>query len=480
MTDDSLKTQQKRQVKKADRKSALKSPAIIAKIPLPYLGGGVAAIVMVIFVVIKAAITPFPGELVAQQSSSSEQQQPVLPEQSVLSQQDQQANPSASAPAQPLVPVYNGPQADVIASADAALPSIAPYDFPATELGRRVQMDLAAFEEQTTLHETPDIGSDTALGYGVRLPKDWVAVGQNAATRGQGVVDILANFVSPPIAGLRQSLMIEVQKVPFMMDIRDFVAMRAKTDLITYQSISFYGKNRGEVLYVVPENNLSYVVRSVSIMSGDRVVTASYRVPADQYDANQDIQTWAITRFYVMNANDNLAEETKPGDFLDLATFQYPASWRLQKLDVQTIERMRISITNTPADMPVGDSGVLKGQIDVVTFVRDAQNSEARMIDMMNTLVAGQGVHLGEPIGRFDIVSQKGLEPVFARVYPLIDQNGSVHPYQYWLVQFKGPKRFFMVGLFTPIRAQSFSEWVQNYGAFKTVVGSVQEGAGQE
>lgn len=457
-------------------------PSFLAKIPLPYLGGGVVAVGMILFMIIQAMMTPLPIQ--------SQSPEPAV-QQDVVEQSESQPQPQpipSTVPAEtgeqkvtvPITPTYSGPQGGVIAASGTQLPLITPYNSPPAELGRRVRMDLAAFESRTTLYETSDNGSGTALGYGVRLPSDWVKISDQEGGRGQGISDILGQFISPPVDGLRQYFMIEVEKVPFAMDIRSFMDVRSKTDLIVYQSISFYGKNRAEVLYVLTENNVSYVVRSVSIMSGDQVITASYRVPADQYEANEDMQTWVVTRFYALNVNNDPPEETKPADFLDLATFQYPVSWQLQKMDVQTMERMRISIANTSRDMSLDDKSVLKGQIDVVTFVRDSQNSEARMIDMMNGLVAGQGVHLGEPIGRFDVELFKGLDPVFARVYPLIDQNGVVHPYQYWLVQTKGPKRFFMVGLFTATRDQSYMEFAQNFGAFKTVLSSLQEGTGQE
>lgn len=493
MTDDSLNTPseppQKRPVKKTGKgasvkktgsKSALKLPPFLAKIPLPYLGGGAAAIVMVMFVVIKAAMTPLPGEIQPQPAVPQQQEQPQPDATAPTTQQPTAAPTGQSVPVtqtapESTVPVYGGPTELTAPGGESGLPLISPYGQTYAELGRRVRMDLAGFEAATTLYEIPDIGSDTGLGYGMRLPKEWVSVGQGPIGVGTGVSDILASYVSPPVAGNRQSFKVEVQKIPFAMQIRDFMALRAKSDLITYQAMSVYGTNRAEALYVVTESNVSYMVRMVAILSGDRVLTADYRVPVDQYDAEQDLQTWAITRFYVVEGNDIGAEETKSADFLDLGSFQYPASWRVQATDIQTLERMRISVANLPSSDNMGTEEVLKGQIDVMLFARDQANSEARMIDTMNGLVSAQGVHLGEPIGWFEAKIPLKMEKIFARVYPLIDKNGTEQTYQYWLLEIKGLKQFFMVGLFSPTRDQDLTLWTQNYAAFRTVIETIKE-----
>lgn len=478
---------------KGGKASAKKAPvdwvALAKKIPLPYLGGGIAALVMIVFV-INAAMTPLPGEMGTAQTAAppSAQEQVATPPVAAdatnpTPDSEQAVSPLAKEAEAPAgaIPAYVGPRPDaVIVPVEAGLPLMETLAGNIKPLGRDVKLAKPEFEAVTKLYESDDLDGDPFLAYRVRLPGDWSYVGPSKLKELQlnnRLSGVFAYYVSPPILELRSSFRVKAQRMAHIMGIRDWAYHYGLGNRYTFQGMSIYGDDRAEVTYVVTEMDVSYVVRAAIVVSGPRVVIAEYYVPMQKYEEEKDNQTWTITSFYLKKRDLSAAEPNKTLYFFDIASVNYPETWAVQNPNIVSVDQMNASVVNARQHRRADEPSLLQGRVDVFLFANNADYNERLALDEINTQFAAQNLKLGRRIGRFEPnANEHNLQGLRFTAYAIDHQDQVYQDYQYWVAILQGKNYYFYICMLTPPSASNLYEWSRNLGAFEYMIKTMKEG----
>ncbi len=457
---------------------------ITQKIPLPYLGGGIAALVMVLYVVLQAVMVPSPS--IIQEPVQTEQPTPAVPVAETVPASASAPTPAGTPAAPPsssassLIPSYTG-ATEMVPDAPVSndLPLIPRIADDLKQLGRDVKMTKAEFEAASTQYDTEDLDGDPFLAYRVRVPSTWTFMGPRELKDMQlnnRLMGIMALYLSPADLEMRSSLRLKAQNMAHMMSARDWAFHYALGNRYTLQSLSTYGDDRAEAIYIVTEMDISYVVRMAVVISGPRVVVAEYFVPMQKYEAEKDLQTWGITSFYLKKKDKTPSEPTKALYFFDIASAYYPESWIEQKPNVVSIDQMNASIVNM-RETKNNQPGVLRGRVDVYLFAVNSDYTEIDAIGKINQQFESQNVRVGNKLGRFNPTQNlNGLEVVSNTVYQLSNPENTYQDYQYWITVLKGKNYYFYICLLTPPRSSDMYNWSRNLGAFENIAKTMKEG----
>jgi hypothetical protein len=452
----------------AKGKGGMPNPVLvkIMKLPKPVLGGAIAGIVLVIFLAMNMGGT----------HKSAPVQQAAAPAAESAPQTDaeKQALDATNIP-------YVGPvENSNLTAVDDTIPMINRIGDDVLPLKREVLASREDYFARSDEFQTEDMEGDKFLAYRVRLPKGWLRVTQSDIKEQQlnnrlmGVIDY---FVSPPEMDMRSSFRIKAQRMAHMMSARDWVLQYAFANRYTLQGMSTYGDDRAETMYVVNEADISYNVRVAVVVNGPRVVISEYFVPMQLFEKSRDDQTWAVTTFTLKYKDAAPSENTKSLMFFDLATMDYPASWELQRTNIQSIDLMNASIVNVQKEVK-NIKTLLQGRIDVLLMATGEDFTMDRVMEKLNDIVKVDKLLINEKVGRFEITkNNSGLEPIKSDVYRINNVENSYQDYQYWVAVYKGKNYYFIVALLNPPRSYNPYIWSRNLGGFEYIMKTMHEGA---
>ena len=345
---------------------------------------------------------------------------------------------------------------------------------------RDVKMSQSAFDSASDLYQGKNLLGDQFLSYSLRLPKGWKKVSDEdlkGLQLSNKLPGVLAYYLGPSNMDRRSGFQVKAQKLDHMISARDWLIQYAIASKFTLQGLSAYGEDRAEGLYVYNEPDISYVVRVVVILNGPRVVIGEYLVPFDMFEKERDFQIWSTVSFFLDYLDKMPKEASKRFNFLDIGSFDYPASWDLQKGDLFSIDQMRVSIVNLQVQK-IGVSSILNGRVDVYMFSGgEGYDQEKAFADLQNKLKEADHLVLGEEISELPpMVNDSGLKFLLTKRYAINDETHSYRDYQYWVTALKGENYYIFVCLVNPPRALGFYNWARNINAYSYVVKTVKEG----
>lgn len=320
---------------------------------------------------------------------------------------------------------------------------------------------------------------DRYLAFHVRLPKNWIRSGgkaeENAVTSetsgiklSRRILGRVIKYYSVPSSLIPPSRFeIQALNLDRQITAKNWFLGYALTNGYTLQGMKVIDNDRIEAQYVLIDNAVSYVVRTIAIINGPRMVLISYFVPENQWPKERAMQEYVLKSFEFFNKEQSNLEVTRTFAFLDLLRFDYPASWRLVSPNLASIETMDAKLIKAK------DNQSLIGEISLRIISTELETSLPQEINYLKANIHSMGLDVGDLIETINTFKYKP-QVNFARVevYKAVanDSNANLREHEYWLAIMAEDRYYYIVTMITPSRATDFYNWAQNIESFQMVV----------
>ena len=325
--------------------------------------------------------------------------------------------------------------------------------------------------------ETPK--GDKYLAYRVRLPRGWsqMQVSSSRAYKSDEIEEAglsrrmlgeVARYFGP--GRIEALTRFDIQALSLEHDVtaKNWFMHEMLARGYTLEGLKEISDRRIEVLYVVVEKDVSYVVRSVAEINGPRMIIASYAIPEKFWMQERAYQERVIESFEFVSPEVSRIEMVRTHTFLDLLSFDYPASWRLIAPAVYSIDGMEAKLINSRDDV------TLAGEMSLSVLSSDFEGGVSEEIEYLKEDIRLRGLDFGDLI---EIVSEEYDIPDFlyyahVEIYELHNVEGAVMGHEYWVAVMEEDRYFYVLTMLSPSREVEFYTWARNKEAFKTVIES--------
>ncbi|GJL84917.1 MAG: hypothetical protein DHS20C02_06920 [Micavibrio sp.] len=340
------------------------------------------------------------------------------------------------------------------------------------------ELEPSVFEEATVLYEeTPSItkdgesGKDEVLSYSVRLPKTWEKVTHGSLSNysvSNRVLGEVARYRGPPSLHARSRMTIEALDLEYQISAVQWFLQHVLSNGYTLQGMKVYDDRRVEGLLVMIENDTSYVVRVVARINGKRMILAKYYMEDSQWAVEQGMQAAAMRSFKLNSDKVEIIEDMALFQFLDIAEFKYPKSWKLRAPPLRSIDRMSVSLSNLTRGRTL--NGLMELYL-VSSFVSETLPDE---IERFKKQLEEKGLVFGEKLEKREGYKfNESMEFGLVDVYTATDAKNKVLEYEIWLTMMSSGGYYYFLTLLTPGRDEDFFVWSRNTETYKLVIESV-------
>lgn len=319
---------------------------------------------------------------------------------------------------------------------------------------------------------------DRFLAFRVYMPKGWRRIGgESEGAPGSSLSGVqlsrrimgnVVRYVSP--AGFDTPSRFEVQalELDHEITVRNWFLNHVMLSGYSLEGLQQVSDNRVESLYVQVEKSIPYVVRTVAIINGPRMVLASYYVPESRWRDKRAIQDRVISSFAFLSPERTRLETSRTYAFLDLLRFDYPASWRLVAPAITSIEGMEAKLVNAL------DQNKLIGEISVRIVSTELETSLPLEVQYLREEIRSMGLEVGDLM---DSTKEYQFHPHvnFARVetYFAKARNQRIQDHEYWLTVMAEDRYYYIISMLTPARESEFYNWARNTEAYQMVIESI-------
>ena len=340
-------------------------------------------------------------------------------------------------------------------------------------------MPKAEFQEQTSLISKP-MTDDEAVSYQVRIPKNWKESDEggfgNVAVSDK-VLGELDKFYGPPTLTERSRVEVEAAGLDYKMTAEQWMIQYLLNNGYNLQGMKAHNNERAEALYVLLENSVSFAVRAVAHINGERILFAQYFVPLERYHDEKAMQVRILETFKPTKRSDEFVEDMEEFQFLDLAKVKFPVSWTLRALPIRSIDRMKVEILSTAVVESAYENAKtrLDGQIDIEMVSIFASDTLEEEIESYRADLAERGLVLGEVLERRDdFLFGDRFEFVDTQVYRVTNENNKLIEYEFWFTIMSAGDYYYFVSLFTASRDHDYLLWAKNSETYKLVASLVE------
>ena len=207
---------------------------------------------------------------------------------------------------------------------------------------------------------------------------------------------------------------------------------------------------------------------------------AEYLVHQEVYKAERDEQILAMNSLSLLYPNMSIPVSMKTFSFVDIAKFDYPASWAVHGTGISDIKRMEASLVNTinvhyTADGTREVSGTqMAARIDVTVVSKDNGLTIGDEIKVLNQGLKEKNYKLGKFI---ETINDIKVNPLIGSsrvdVYQLESETIKLAGYEYWVAVLQTKSRYYLVRLITIGRQENFRTWAQNTQTYKVLLESL-------
>ena len=356
--------------------------------------------------------------------------------------------------------------------------------FAAEKLSRDVALTREEFFSRTKQIEEKPL-DNPALAFRIKLPKNWMKLNSGDDVKkgelSQEILGELSHYLGPPNLDLRSEFKIRANKMNYDVTAGDWFQNYIITNNYSLQGIDVSSDRRVQAHYVTVENGRQYVVRAVAQISGQTMVLAEYIVPIELWADERDVAIWSMASFYLTLPDPVPVETLVTHSFVDIARFEYPASWILNAPVVTTTDRMSAYLINLKGGIPPKDIRrntenllLMDGRIEVLTVSKANGATLSGEIANLKKQLMDRGLVIGGLIGPIeDIKRHPSLSFGKTEAYKINNKQGQLADYEQWIGIFESTGRIYLVQMLTVGRQDNFLAWARNSKAFKTIVSSI-------
>lgn len=333
--------------------------------------------------------------------------------------------------------------------------------------------------QESELYREEPMG-DKFLAYNVRLPIGWYKASAPAnlsfnmdeiesAGLSQRILGQVAQYYGPGRIEALSKFEIQAQSLEFEVTAKNWFMQEILSRGFSLEGLKVYSDKRVEALYVVVEGDTSYVVRAVAEINGPRMVVASYYVPDMFWEKERGFQQRTIESFHFVSPERTKIEITRTYAFLDLLSFDYPASWRLIAPNIYSIDGMEAKLIHSV------DNSTLGGEIHISVISTEFGGALADEIKYLREEMQGRGLVIGDLIEtKSDYEKPEHILYNHTERYRAVDSDSKVLEHEYWISIMEEERYFYVITMITPGRKSEFYTWARNGEAFETIVESFQ------
>lgn len=329
------------------------------------------------------------------------------------------------------------------------------------------------FEAATKLYEEVPMG-DKSLAFKVRIDKAWEPVndaGLSSYTLSNKIFGEVARFYGPPqLTGVRSRFSVQALKLEHQFTAEQWILQYLLTSGYNIQGMESQDNERVEALYVLIEDQVSYVVRAVAQINGKRVVLAQHYLPIELWEQDKVMQAQVTASFSLDNPEKELVENFLKYHFLDIAEVQYPETWQLRAPPLRSIDEMSIEIMNVSGEGNVAGTLALDGKMEVTLISAYTTESLDAAKRAYTAKLEESGLilsHLIETHENFEF--NKNFENPVVEVYNATDTKDNLLDYELWLSSMRAGEYYYLFALLTPARDEDFFIWSRNTQTYKIV-----------
>ncbi|MBL4803222.1 MAG: hypothetical protein JKY71_00010 [Alphaproteobacteria bacterium] len=314
------------------------------------------------------------------------------------------------------------------------------------------------------------------LGFYIRVPDGWTETTKSGIESdiGQKVLSELKSFYGPAnLYAPRSRITVEAVELDY-----DFTAERWFIQYLLANGYNINGLDssdpmKADALYVYIKDSVSYAARARAIVNGTKVLFAQYHIPIERYQEEKVNMAHVINSFDIKRHVEDTVEDMEKYQFLDIAEFDYPTSWKLRSLPIRSIDRMKVELFNI-REIDSGWYGEkeqrLDGQIDVNLVSIFASDTLEDEFENFKGEIEGKGLSMGEVLEeRDDFLFTDDFDFVDTKVYSVTGQQGNMVEHELWVTIMLAEEYYYFVTLFTPSRDHDYFLWARNVESYKLV-----------
>lgn len=334
---------------------------------------------------------------------------------------------------------------------------------------------IPAFKKESFITNL-DSSSSPELSFNMRIPNGWKETTKASIDSdiGQKVLSELKSFFGPAnLYAPRSQITVEAVELDY-----DYTAERWFIQYLLSNGYNIRGleaesDTKADALYVYIKDSVSYAVRARAIVNGTKVLFAQYSVPLERYNEEKVNMAHVMNSFNIKKVVEEDVEEMEKYQFLDIAEFQHPVSWKLRSLPIRSIDRMKVELFNI-RELETGWYGEkeqrLDGQIDINLVSIFASETLEEEFELFKTEVETNGLTMGEVLEeRDDFLFTEDFDFVDTKVYSVTGQEGNVVAHELWVTIMLAGEYYYFVTLFTPSRDHDYFLWARNVESYKLV-----------
>jgi len=321
--------------------------------------------------------------------------------------------------------------------------------------------------------------NDDYISYEFRIPKKWTGNSELPELKGvdgaQGlsvnVLGILGKYVGAPNNLLRSRIIVEAQDLGYEISAKNWFVNFVLKNGFTLSGFTEHSRSKLEALYVEVQDDQPYVVRTLVLINGPRLIMFRYFLPQENYESEKLGQAQVTSSFKLLNPVNESIEKQKEFGFLDQSYFNYPISWDFAAKPIYSIERMSATMMQkNEKDSPQ----VLEGQIKLHVISRLLKTTIAEETTKFRDSVKIDNYTIGKFIENLDFAYDKSIRDGKTQVYELVPSDPvSMKSYEFVVSIMQGDDFYYITSLITPSREQDFYNWSRNIEAFRVVTESV-------
>ncbi|MBK9585119.1 MAG: hypothetical protein KA099_08210 [Alphaproteobacteria bacterium] len=338
------------------------------------------------------------------------------------------------------------------------------------------------FLESTKEHKVIPYG-DKTLAYTIRWPKDWDQAEDKGSSNFELNTKLFTSiniWYSPPRMGGRSRLEVKAVDLENQLSAEQWYLKNLLQTGQTLEGFIVHSEKKVEALMIVMEEDVSYYLRTVTIINGKRVLQAQYYVPMFFWNEEKVMQAQCLSTFDISYPTEETIEKLEKFQFLDVAEVMYPETWRSHAKPLKSIENMNVKFLNvrkTKNKMERLDESI-EGQIDVTLVSSLTSESLLTELENYKKNMEGTGMIVGKKIETIENFKyNENYSFAASEAYEGIDSSNDSMDYELWFSLLVSGNYYYFVSLLTPSRNESYNVWALNTQTYKIIINNIRPSA---
>jgi hypothetical protein len=309
-----------------------------------------------------------------------------------------------------------------------------------------------------------------ALGYTMRLPKDWVDTGSQSSKNfilSEKLFLDLNGFYGPASPFGRSRIEIQALSMESNLTMEQWYLKYILEAGMTPEGFLTHNPDKVESLMVIMEGDYSYYLRTLITRNENKIIMFKYYVPVGFMQQEASMQASVVNSFEVLTPLPKKEMSYEMYRFLDVAEIKYPTGWRVYSKPMRSVDYLDAAFVNMKGAQAGSTGGSSNGKLDVsLVLISDGVPLMDEVMKYKKKIELS-GVLIGEKyVGYGDFKHNEEMDFGISEVYKGVDSLNNQSEYEFWFSVLVGGNYYYFMMLLTPSRNENFSVWadnVQNY-----------------